>query len=352
MSRRKRTVLLTGGSGVLGHALIDELADDFNLVCLRHRKPITDRRISDQFAGNLQHPTLGLTAAEYQRLAWRVDAIVHSAAAAPWTEQPDRIRAVNIAGSAVLARFAEQASAPLYYLSTAFIANPPDPQRSPAAAAYVQSKLDAEQLIRKHGGDAVIVRPSIVSGSTIDGRMSAFPGVHRVLGDVVRGHVPAAACDAASLMDMVPQDVVAAAVGVLLRERVILGEFWLTAADNALQAGEVLELCGEVSREAGIEAPAPRFVTPDALPPRAQGQHSVRDFLDLVAPFVTPDPLPTSVAEFALADRMTRPALRAAAAKTVRYWAATEGLVARRKGTQAHGSGPQLPLEVSCRSLR
>lgn len=35
------TLLLTGAAGVLGQALIDELCDDYDLICLRHRAPWT-----------------------------------------------------------------------------------------------------------------------------------------------------------------------------------------------------------------------------------------------------------------------------------------------------------------------
>lgn len=40
----KRTLLLTGDSGVLGRALIDGLAHDFEIVCLRKRRPIDATR--------------------------------------------------------------------------------------------------------------------------------------------------------------------------------------------------------------------------------------------------------------------------------------------------------------------
>jgi len=88
MTRHKKTLLLTGGSGVVGRALIDELAHDFEIVCLRNRRPIADPRLAGEFAGRLDHPTLGLAADEYRRLAHRVDAIVHSAAVTNWKEAP------------------------------------------------------------------------------------------------------------------------------------------------------------------------------------------------------------------------------------------------------------------------
>lgn len=336
MTWRKRTLLLTGGSGVLGRALIDELAHDFEIVCLRNRRPIADPRVAGEFAGKFDHPTLGLSAAEYRRLAHRVDVIVHSAAVTGWKEDPAHIRDTNLSGPAVLLRLAEEARAPLYFISTAFIANPPaDRNNFPGAATYVQSKIDCERLVREYPVNTVIVRPSVVSGSTVDGRMTAFQGLHRVLGGTVRGRVPLVPCDADSLIDTIPQDLVVQALGKLLREQVSVGEFWLTAGPNALRAKDFCELCQELSSELGIDVAPPRFVPSEAvdrlllplledvLP--ADAQQMFRDFLEFLWLFQTPDPLPTSMPDLGFEQQITRVALRAATAKSLRYWANTRG---------------------------
>ena len=338
MTRHKRTLLLTGGSGVVGRALIDELAHDFEIVCLRNRRPIADPRVAGEFAGRLDHPTLGLAAGEYRRLAHRVDAIVHSAAVTNWKEDPTQIRDTNLSAPRVLLRVAEQARAPLYFISTAFVANPPaDGDNFPGAATYVQSKIDAERLVREYPVDTVIVRPSVVSGSTVDGWMAAFQGLHRVLGGVVRGRVPLVLCDPNSLIDTIPQDVVAQALGNLLREQITAGEFWLTAGPNALRAKDFCELCQALSSELGIDVAPPRFLPSeavdrlllplleDALP--ADTQQMFRDFLEFLWMFQTPDPLPTSMPELGFERQMTRAALRTATAKSLRYWAETKGLI-------------------------
>jgi thioester reductase-like protein len=338
MTRCKRTLLLTGGSGVLGRALIDELAHDFEIVCLRNRRHIADPRVAGEFAGRVDHPTLGLSTDEYRRLAHRVDAIVHSAAVTSWKDDPAQIRDTNLSGPAVLLRLAEEARAPLYFISTAFVANPPaDGNNFPGAATYVQSKIDAERLVRECPVDTVIVRPSVVSGSTVDGRIAAFQGLHRVLGGVVRGRVPLVPCDADSLIDTIPQDVVAQAIGKLLREHVSVGEFWLTAGPNALRAKDFLELCEELSSDLGIDVAPPRFlpseavdrlVLPlleDALP--ADTQQMFRDFLEFLWMFQTPDPLPTSIPELGFERHITRAAMRTATAKSLRYWAETRGVI-------------------------
>jgi len=333
----KNTALLTGGSGILGRALIDELAEDFDLVCLRNRRAITDPRVAAQFPGQLDTPMLGLSAKQYSDLARQIDVIVHSAAVTNWKEAPTRIQEINLAGSSAMLRLAEAAQAPLYFISTAFIAHSPDGgENFPGPAAYLRSKVAAEQLVRESSVDSVMVRPSIISGSSVDGRMAAFQGLHRVLGGIVRGHVPFIPCNPNSLIDAVPQDLVASAVGQLLRTQVNRGEYWLTAGANALHASELRDLCLNLSRELELEVEPPRFIAgeavdrlilpllEDVLP--AKAQETFRDYLELLWMFQVSDPLPTSMADLGFEAQLTRIALQEAQAKSLRYWAKTKGL--------------------------
>ncbi|WP_174566886.1 SDR family oxidoreductase [Nocardia crassostreae] len=336
MSWRTRTILLTGGSGVVGRALIDELAADFDIVCLRHRRPIGDVRVSE-FAGDFAHPTLGLPAADYRRLVHRIDAIVHAAAVTSWKQDPADILAANLAGPTAMLRLAAEAGVPLYFYSTAFVVHPfAGADTFPGAAAYLRSKLEAEKLVREHPAVTVIVRPSVISGSTADGSMAAFQGLHRVLGGVVRGRVPLVPCVPESLIDTIPVDLVARAQGRLLREQVATGEFALSVGRNALRVSDFFELCERMSHELGIEVVAPRFlpgeaverlVLPlleEALPLAAQ--QMLRDLLEFCWLFQTPEPLPSSMTELGFTDAITHTALRDATWKTLRYWATAKNL--------------------------
>lgn len=336
MTRSKRTLLLTGGSGVLGHALIDELVDEFDIVCLRNRRVIADTRIGGQFQGALDQPLLGLDRAAYGDLARRVDVIVHAAAVTNWKEDPQRIREINLAGPRAMLQLADEAQSPVYFVSTAFVANSlVGSEHHPGPASYIRSKIEAEQLVRDHGGSSVIVRPSIVSGSSVDGRMAAFQGLHRVLGGVVRGRVPVVPCEPDSLIDAIPQDVVARAIGDMLRSELTSGEFWLTAGPNALQASEFCNLCLDLAAKLGLPAEGPRFIAgeavdrllipllEDVLPPEAQ--QAFRDYLELLWMFQTPEPLPTSLPDMGMGVEVSHEALTAATAKSLTYWARTKG---------------------------
>ncbi|MDH6676337.1 thioester reductase-like protein [Rhodococcus sp. LBL1] len=333
----KRTLLLTGGSGVIGRAMLDAMAADFDIVCLRGRRPIDDPRVSE-FAGDFTHPTLGLSAADYSRLADRVDVVLHGAAVTKWNVDPERLRAVNVQGPASMLRLAADADAPLYYLSTAFvIRQAPSDERFAGLTAYLESKTEAEELVRAGSVPAVIVRPSVVTGDSRDGSIAAFQGLHRMLGNAIRGNIPVVPGDIRSLVDAVPLDIVVDAVGKLIRERVTGGEYWLTAGDEALTFTDIAEVCEDVSRLVEVGATRPRFMPfesvdrllmplLDELIPDGRRQ-MLTDFLESVWVFQSSEAMPSDLDRLGFGDRATREALTEALRRSLIYWAQVKKLL-------------------------
>ena len=315
MNTAKPTLLITGASGVLGRALIDELSPDFTIIALRHRTRLADPRVRE-FAGSLNDPTLGLSEHDYARLADSVDVVLHGAAATSWKATPESIRATNIDGTRAMLDFAKQARAPMYYVSTAFVANPPsaDGGRFAGARAYIESKVEAEQLTRDSDVATVILRPSVVIGDSGDGRMAAFQGLHRIAGLIARGMVPLIACDEDALMDVVPQDVV-----------------------KYKTDGELVEGALRLVRAAGLDHTAPRFIAAEAvdrlllplldeaLSPELRAMFA--ELLEMTWLFQMPAALPTSMAQLGLAAEMTRPRLIDTYDKSMRFWAQAKGLL-------------------------
>jgi thioester reductase-like protein len=338
MTPRKRTLLLTGASGVLGRALIDELAHDFDIVCLQHRTRVADPRVAEVTA-SLARPTLGLPRLEYARLASRVDVVLHAAANTSWKASPDQIRATNVDGTSTMLAFARRADASLFYVSTAYVANPPKPEadRYAGARAYIDSKIAAEQLTRDSDVPTVILRPSVVIGDSRDGRMAGFQGLHRFAGLVARGQVPMVTCEAQALVDTVPQDVVATAVGRLVRQRASSGEYWLTAGESAMTAGDIVTASLAMGRQAGLEPHPPRFIAAeavdrlivpllhDAITPQLRQMFS--ELLQMAWLFQVPAALPTSMPGLGLAEEVSRSRLRGAFDRSLRYWAEQKGLL-------------------------
>jgi nucleoside-diphosphate-sugar epimerase len=338
MSTRRPVLLLTGAAGVLGQAFIQELAPDHDILYLRRRSAVADPKVS-AVAGDLTADRLGLAPAQFERLAERIDVILHAAAATSWSMTAQEVVSTNVAGTERMLRLADRAQAPLYYVSTAFTERPVlrgDDSRFAGPKAYVDSKITAERLVRESGQPTAIVRPSIVIGDASDGHMSAFQGIHKAIRAVVRGIAPMIPAHPSALVDVVPQDVVAEATAALIRRREV-GEYWLTAGSNALSVQEMVDACLAVARRCGTDPGRPRLVPTDTvdrlliplmadvIPPSMRRRFD--DLITLMLLFQSTTALPTSLPAMGFGDRVSRPALLAAFERGVEYWATTRGLV-------------------------
>lgn len=346
MSPRRKTVLLTGGAGVLGRAFIDELSADHDIIALRNRTPVSDPRVTE-FAGSLGSPTLGLSRTEYATLASGVDVVLHGAANTSWKATPEQIRETNVGGTRNMLAFARRAGAPLFYVSTAYVANPPTAEggRHEGARSYIDSKVEAEQLTRDSDVASTVLRPSVVIGDSRDGRMAGFQGLHRVAGMIARGQVPMVACEEHVLVDTVPQDVVAAAAGQLIREGSHGGEYWLTAGESAMTAGDIVAASVALGLHAGLPAHAPRFIAAEAvdrlivpmlddvISPKLRAMFS--ELLEMTWLFQAPAALPTSLPALGLGEQVSRARLCEAFEKSMHFWARYKGLLPEPATTAA-----------------
>lgn len=346
LAASRRTILLTGATGVVGRALVAELAADHEVICLRRRRPLDDPRVTE-LDGDLDRDDLGLSAARRAALAGRLDLIIHAAAATSWRASRRDVFATNVDGTGRMLALAAELGVPFYYLSTAFVARPPqerDGATYTGPAAYLASKIEAEQRVRASGVPAVIVRPSVVIGNSQDGWIAAFQGLHRAAGAVVRGEAPLVPADATSTIDLMPQDVVARAIGALVRGRVTTGEYWLTAGEGAPLVADMIEVAVAIGHRLGIFPHRPRLIPIEAvdrllLPLLAEAGSPVlrrrfRDFTELMLLFQSGTALPSSMAELGLGAQVTRPALMAAFSRSMEFWARRTGL---DRGSAEHG---------------
>ncbi|MGW0818155.1 SDR family oxidoreductase [Streptomyces viridiviolaceus] len=340
------TLLLTGGSGVLGRALIDELAPDFHLLCLRRSRPLDDPRVAE-IEGDLLTPRLGLSRQEWYELALRVDVVLHSAAQTNWRTPPEEILRTNVLGTDTMLDLAARADAPLYLVSTAFVANTPtdeDEERFPGAAAYLNSKIRAERMLREAGLPGAIVRPSVVMGDSVSGRIAGQQGLTRTIGSMVLGQVPVLPGAPEARVDMVPQDYVSRAVGDLIRGGVGSGEYWLTAGKEAVALSEIADTCAEFAVRRGLpRPPRPRLIPVEAvhrlLLPMLEGTSlpgSVRrrfeHYAELLLVFQRELPLDSSLGAPHCGTRPTHAEIRAALMRNLESWAEERpGLLSRHR---------------------
>jgi len=330
----RRTVLLTGASGVVGRALLQRLGD-LDVVCLVHRSPVSGPNVTTVL-GDIAKPMLGLAGQAYMELAAKVDAVIHCAAITDFNRTDASLEATNIAGTAHVAAFAVAADAVLYHVSTAFVDTTVDGDRGRTAIGYASSKAAAEEAVRSSCIPYVILRPSVVVGDSVTGEIAAFQGLHQVVAGMFAGTVPMIPFDPAWPIDFVPADVVADAIACVVEHRVSDGEFWISAGDKALRLDEGVAVVVEFARTLGVSIDPPRFVPPDmfdrligpvfldALPARIR--RNVVRMLEFFTTYLqSGETKPSSLDQLVTRGMRPLPDQRESLRNSVRYWAAQKG---------------------------
>src|SRR5215471_16227046 len=327
----RRTVLLTGASGVVGRALLPRLRD-LDVVCLVHRSPVSGPNVTTAL-GDVAEPMLGLAGQAYAELAAKVDAVIHCAAVTDFGRTDGSLEATNIAGTEHVAAAAD---AVLYHVSTAFVHTKADGDRGRTAIGYASSKSAAEQAVRSSCIPHVILRPSVVIGDSVTGEIAAFQGLHQVVAGMFAGTVPMIPFDPGWPIDFVPADVVADAIACVVENRVSEGEFWVSAGDKALRLDEGVAVVTEFARTLGVSIDTPRFVPPDmfdrligpvfldALPVRIR--RNVVRMLEFFTTYLqSGETKPSSLDQLVTLGMRPLPDQRESLRNTVKYWSALKG---------------------------
>jgi len=339
----RTTVLVTGGSGVVGQALLARLAD-MDVICLVHRTPIHRPGIVS-VAGDLMQPRFGLAPDDYTALAERVDAVVHCAAVTEFNRTDGSLEATNIGGTEQVLAFVADAGARLYHVSTAFLHAEATDGRGETSVRYAASKRAGEALVKASGVPHVILRPSVVVGDSVTGEVSAFQGLYLVAGAVLSGMVPLIPFDPAWPIDFIPCDVVADAIAVAVEQELTSGEFWLTAGRHALAFDDAIEACVAFGHEIGLPVDKPRFVPPDVfdrligpvflefLPRRVR--YTVTKLLEFFTAYLAMDShMPSSLDELEVLGAKPLPDQTETLRVSLRYWAEATGRVAATEQTE------------------
>jgi nucleoside-diphosphate-sugar epimerase len=340
----RRTILLTGASGVVGRALLPRLGG-LDVVCLVHRSPVSGPEVTTAL-GDVAQPMLGLSGETYAELAAKVDAVIHCAAITDFNRADGSLEATNIAGTEHVAAFAAAANAVLYHVSTAFVHTTADGDRGRTAVGYASSKSAAEDLVRSSGVPHVILRPSVVIGDSVTGEIAAFQGLHTVVAGMFAGMVPIIPFDPAWPIDFIPADVVADTIACLVENRVSEGEFWISAGDQALRLDEGAAVVVEFARDLGVSIDMPRFVPPDmfdrligpvfldALPVKIR--RNVVRMLEFFTTYLqSGESKPSSLGQLAALGVRPLPDQRESLRNSVKYWAAQQGYAQPRTAQAA-----------------
>jgi len=232
--RKAPRILLTGATGFLGGALLEELlaTTDAEIVCLVRdpsRIPPAASRVH-LLTGDLSHPRLGLSLARFDELGDSVDAVLHGGAAVNWVYPYTGLRAANVSGTLELLRLACRRGVPFHFVSSLSVCYPADgpqtvderyealPNLRDVHLGYAQSKVVAETVVREAGARGLpvrIYRPALISGHSTSGAFNPDDLITALVrGCVHMGTAP----DLDWKLDSQPVDVVARGILALSGE--------------------------------------------------------------------------------------------------------------------------------------
>ena len=273
-------ILLTGATGFLGpfllrsllsqtgytlHALVratDAAHGLDRIVAALHQARLWSPALESEVrarvrvvCGDLAEPDLGLGSAAFERLAGRVDAIVHNGALVNYVRTYDALRPTNVAGTRELLRLAMTTHRKAFHLvSSTFIygwsVKPVVAESDPNAEmfgldfGYSQTKWVAEQLTfqaQQKGLDVRIYRPSLISptsagfGSHDDilVRLSAFMIQHGL------------AVHARNQLSLLPADLIADHIVAMLGLPASAGTVFNMTADDYYNITDVTQIMSE-----------------------------------------------------------------------------------------------------------
>lgn len=160
------TVLVTGASGFVGHAVCAELRSRGLPVAALCRRPGSEPAGTRLVTGELTDgEALTRALAEV-----RPEAIIHLAAEIATQRDAGRIQEINVRGTQRLIDAARAAGEPRFLFASTVVTGQADgalldeTSALPVQTAYGRSKLQGEQLVRASGLPHVVIRPSHVYG--------------------------------------------------------------------------------------------------------------------------------------------------------------------------------------------
>jgi nucleoside-diphosphate-sugar epimerase len=329
-----KNILITGASGVIGSALLSELKG-VKTICVGHRRRPPTQGRSTVIQGDISRPHLGLEDRVYRELVSRVDAIVHCAALTDFNGDAETMNRLNIAGTDIILELAAAAQAPLFHVSTAFVARRAGLDGATSGPErYLVSKREGERRVRASGLPAAIIRPSVVIGDSATGAISRFQGLHSLTGAVMRNALPIVPLREDDCIDCLPQDTVAAAIAGLVTRGEAGGDHWVTAGAQAPSVGRILDLCEEVAAEFGESPARPRLVASDVIdrlirpvfiePMPTIARERFDQMVEMTALFGGDEVFPSSMEKLGL--ELSSERLEDALKQSLRYWAESKGL--------------------------
>lgn len=258
----KRSILITGGTGILGSWVLGKslergfapvvLMRDSTIEQARQRLaavlalPGLEHRLDEVtiLLGNTCDPDLGLSAAQRDELRSSLSMVIHCAASISFNPKKDfELQSANVDGLRHMIELLEGTETPLYHVSTAYVAGhhsgrvlESDLLDTACKNTYERTKREAEAMFRSALADGrirgAVFRPSVIVGASTDGLISQFHNFYSILRmvDVIeRGQLPAGENlrlqgNPESTLNLIPVDWVAEALWSIVEREGATGE--------------------------------------------------------------------------------------------------------------------------------
>jgi dTDP-4-dehydrorhamnose reductase len=194
-------ILITGGTGLLGQALLHSVPEGWDVAATFHRQlppPGSARRFRPL---DISDDEAVLDAVSQARPA----IVIHTASIGSVDaaeRDPDSVRRINVGGLQAVARACESVGARIALISSNAVfdgSHPPYAEDAPrkAANAYGAIKIEAEEWLEQSGLPHVVFRPIMMYGWPLPGGRSN--AVTRWLGDMEAGRSVEVASDIVSM---------------------------------------------------------------------------------------------------------------------------------------------------------
>jgi thioester reductase-like protein len=337
--RDGKTIVLTGASGVVGRALLTELAGR-PVIALVHQDSVDGAR---SVRCDVSRDRLGLDPDAYRRLAHEADVIVHAAGETDWAAPAERFAQINVRGTENVLALARDADVPLYHISTSFVwaLRADAPLLLPddnLIVNYVRSKIECERMLAESAVPHAVFRPTNLIGDSRTGAIARTQMVQLVSEFICRGKLPVFPARPDVLVDIVPQDVLARAVVAVLDAEEIGTEYWVTAGADALTVAQTVDACVRFMERIGRPIDRPQVVDPEQvdldspefgarLSPMARAFFGrLRDISDGMTACGI---FPTSLQELASRHGVEHGSFAEAYVRGLEWWAEDKGLLSR-----------------------
>lgn len=289
----QQTIFFTGFPGFLGTALLPRVLgredQRVTATCLVQAKfrDLADARVAtltEQHSdlsgrihlveGDITAPRLGLRNDVYAGLAAATTEVFHLAAVYDLSVPEQLAVRVNVDGTRHLCDFAEAAGARHHYVSTCYVSGRVtgaftehdlvvDGQRF--NNHYESTKHAAEVIVRTRmtaGHPTTIYRPAVVSGDSVTGATQKFDGLYFVIRLLLRQSGPVAIMPTIGATDaftfnVVPRDVVVAAIAELSAREDTVNRCFALADPRPLTIRQLIDTIGAVSGKRIIRARLP-----------------------------------------------------------------------------------------------